>query len=227
MGDLSTRWPETPIAAMPRLSVAIADDHPIVLHGVRGILDEAPDFTVVGTAVSRAEAVKLCAERTVDILLLDLRLGDTLAPDFMETLADLYPDMKVVILTAFVDAALLEACLARGARGVVLKDASGLDLVGSLRSVAAGEVVVDGRLRASRSRRDEQERYLEGGFDKLSEREHEVLRLLSRGMNTREMAGELGLMTNTVRSYVQNILEKLQSRNRVMALATARKLRLI
>ena len=212
---------------MPPWSVAIADDHPIVLHGVRGILDEIPASALAGTAVSRAEAMKLCSDRNVDILLLDLRLGDTLAPDFMDALAELFPAMKVVILTAFVDPALLEACLGRGARGVLLKDASGLDLVSSLRSIAAGEIVVDSRLRTPRVEREDDGRYLEGGFDRLSEREHEVLRLLSRGLNPREIAAELGLMTNTVRSYVQQILEKLQSKNRVMALATARKLRLI
>ena len=215
-------------AAASRIrSVLIADDHPIVLRGVREILASAGDFDVVATAVTGQEVLDACAAHPADIALLELRLGETLAPDLIEDIVARRPGILVVILTAFADAALLESCLARGARGVLLKDASGLDLVAALRSVAEGEIVVDPRLRTMRASRDDRDLYDEGGFDRLSEREHEVLRLLAQGMNTREMAAELGLMTNTVRSYVQNVLEKLQSKNRVMALATARKLRLI
>jgi two-component system nitrate/nitrite response regulator NarL len=93
--------------------------------------------------------------------------------------------------------------------------------------VLNGARVIDPRFNAQARQDARQEAYVEGGYQRLSDRELEVLRLLSRGLSTRAMAGELGLMPNTIRSYTQSILEKLQANNRVMALATARRLRLI
>jgi DNA-binding NarL/FixJ family response regulator len=148
-----------------RWSVIIADDHPIVLRGVDDILAQAGDFEVVATAASRAEFLDACARCAPDIAVLDLRLGEILAPDLMEILCARHPGVLVVILTAFADASLLEACMARGARGVLLKEASGLDLVAALRSVAGGEIVLDPRLQTSRASRQEKERFQEGGFN--------------------------------------------------------------
>jgi DNA-binding NarL/FixJ family response regulator len=207
--------------------IVIIDDHPIVVRGVADILAQSDEFVVVATALNLQEAIEAVRNSQPDLAILDLRLGQELAPDVIPRLLEVAPDLKLAILTAYDDGALLASCLAQGASAVILKDASGLDLVSTLRRVFAGERVVDPRLASPAHRRSENGRYGEGGFERLSAREHEILRLLARGLNTREMASELSLMPNTVRSYTQAVLGKLQSKNRIMALATARRLRLI
>jgi len=207
--------------------VVIIDDHPIVVRGVSAILAQSEEFTVVAAALNLREALDAVAAFQPDLAILDLRLGDVLAPDVMPRLLELAPHMKLVILTAYDDGALLESCLARGASAVLLKDASGLDLITALERVLEGGRVVDPRLTSRTYRQCEINLYEQGGFERLSAREHEILRLLARGLNTREMAAELSLMPNTIRSYTQAVLGKLQSKNRVMALANARRLRLI
>lgn len=207
--------------------VVIIDDHPIVVRGISELLEGATAFTVAGSALNVREAVAIVAELQPDMAILDLRLGQDLAPDVMSLLKEAAPNIKIVILTAYDDGALLQGCLARGAGAVLLKDASGLDLIAALDEVLNGGQVVDKRLTSRGHRQIEQDLYEQGGFERLSDREHDILRLLARGLNTREMATELTLMPNTVRSYTQAVLGKLQSKNRVMALATARRLRLV
>lgn len=206
--------------------IVVIDDHPIVLQGIRALLAETPTLEVVATAVSVDEAIAAVVREQPDLAVLDLRLGDALAPDVMERLLAACPSIKIAVLTAFGDAALLEACRVKGASALLLKETSGLDLVRALREVLAGGTVIDPRLDLNGSRQ-RAPMFVEGGYEKLSEREYDVLLLLARGMNTREIAAELALMPNTVRSYVQTVLGKLQSKNRVMALATARRLKLI
>ncbi|MEJ1160566.1 response regulator transcription factor [Prosthecomicrobium sp. N25] len=207
--------------------VVVVDDHPIVLRGVADMIGDAPEFEVVGTAQDARQALQKAETTRPDLILLDLRLKDDLATDLIGLLKEQAPGARIVILTAYDDGEAIRECLKRGASGVLLKDASTLDLVRALRSILGGARVVDPRL-TGRERRDARdEDYIEGGYQRLSERELEVLRLLARGLSTREMAAELALKPNTIRSYTQSILEKLQANNRVMALANARRLRLI
>lgn len=207
--------------------VVIVDDHPLVLRGVTDMIGDATDFQVVGTALDPRQALSLTLDEQPDLVLLDLRLKDSVATDLVAPLKAAAPDARIVILTAHDDGELIQVCLKLGAAGGLLKDASSLDLVRDLRLILAGTRVVDPRLMPRDSREGRRAVFDESGVQRLSDREHEVLRLLARGLSTREMAAELNLMPNTIRSYTQSILEKLQANNRVMALAVARRLGLI
>jgi DNA-binding NarL/FixJ family response regulator len=160
------------------------------------------------------------------LIVLDLRVGEELACDLCEPLMQAAPGAAVVIFTAFEDRALIDACRRRGVRGVLLKDAYGIDLVKAFRSACNGRTVLDPRLEdggdelAARATAAD-------GFDRLTEREHQVLRLLSRGLTARQIAEDMSLAVNTVRSYTQEIFSKLRVGNRVQAVAAARRLRLI
>jgi DNA-binding NarL/FixJ family response regulator len=140
-------------------------------------------------------------------------------------LREVAPCVKVVILTAFDDESLLRACVEVGAAGVLLKDMHGLDVIGALERVSEGEMVVDERIRVTDSpaARDADAT----SYEPLTPREHQILRLLTRGLTSKEMADELGLTQNTVRGYTQSVLTKLHVTNRVQALMTAQRLRLI
>jgi len=210
--------------SVSRVRVLLIDDHPIVLHGVRHLLAESAEFEVVAESTTAEDGTTAARREQPDLVVLDLRIAEVLAPDVCTRLRSAAPGARVVILTAFDDETLLHACLKAGAAGVLLKDSRGLDLVDALRRVRNGETVIDQRLsRQPRTLRDGEDAV----FESLTPREYEVLRLMARGLIGKEIAGELSLAPNTVRSYAQSVLSKLHASNRVQALATAKRLRML
>jgi two-component system, NarL family, nitrate/nitrite response regulator NarL len=176
------------------ISVLVVDDHPIVLDGVRHLVDSTPWITLAGYARTGREAVTLAEQTRPDVVLLDLRLPDMLGPEVVRSVHHGAPDAKVILFTAYPDHAAVEPALAAGANAVVLKDADRADLVDVIRRVAAGEAV---------------------GPDR---REYDILRRISMGQTNPEIADALGLTRNTVKTYVQSALNKLGARNRIEAL---------
>jgi DNA-binding NarL/FixJ family response regulator len=201
----------------------LVDDHPVVLHGLRQLLPESR-FRIVAEATTGRECVS-CAVRTgPDLILLDLRLQDSVAPDTCRDLRRAGVSAKVVILTGYEDEALLRACLAEGVSGILLKDTHETDLGKVLERVLAGETVLDHRLssKLSPDRADAEASRLG-----ITAREYDVLRLLSQGLTSAEIGRELFLSVNTIRSYVQTLLAKLDAHTRIEAVTTARRLRLV
>lgn len=206
--------------------VLIADDHPIVAQGIARIVAQAPDFIVVATVYSGREAIGTAAATRPDLVLLDLRLGDMNGSEVCRRLAQVTPSARIVVLTAFDDAENLRRCLEAGACGVLLKGTLDLDLVQALRDVRDCRAVIDSdiarRLTTAKS-------LLEDAVPApvLRAREAEVLRLMACGKTTREIAAELELAVNTVRSYTQALMEKLGAHTRVQAIVIAQQLKLI
>ena len=205
--------------------VLVVDDHPVVIDGVRRILAETVDLQLVGEAVDPATAEDRARRLQPDIVILDLKLGDHLAPPLCRALLAASPGSAVVIHTAFDDPEPLRACLNAGATGIVLKGTR--DLVEALRAVLAGNVFVDSSLTDLPSERARNLHGRNGSGVSLTLREYEVLCVMALGRTSKEIADELHLAENTVRSYVQSLLQKLQARNRIEALAKARHLRLL
>ncbi|MDE0321841.1 MAG: response regulator transcription factor [Acidimicrobiales bacterium] len=206
-------------------SVLVIDDHPVVIDGVRQLLAGQTEFTMIGEATNGVDGVALAKSLGPDLVLLDLKLGDSFAPHLCRLLADASRTSRIIIHTAFDDREPLRACLNAGAVGVVLKDAS--NLVDALRRVMTGEIYVDPSLVV-----DPKARALrlgdEGGvYESLTLREYEVLCVMALGRTSKEIAAELHLAENTVRSYTQALLSKLHARNRIEAVAVARELRLL
>lgn len=205
------------------IRLMLVDDHPVVLHGLRQLLPESR-FRIVAEATTGRECVS-CAVRTgPDLILLDLRLQDSVAPDTCRDLRRAGVSAKVVILTGYEDEALLRACLAEGVAGILLKDTHETDLGKVLERVLAGETVLDHRLssKLSPDRADAEASRLG-----ITAREYDVLRLLSQGLTSAEIGRELFLSVNTIRSYVQTLLAKLDAHTRIEAVTTARRLRLV
>jgi two-component system response regulator DesR len=209
---------------MTRRRVLLIDDHPIVLQGVRHLLASSDEFAVVAESTTAEDGLAIARREQPDLVVLDLRIADDLAPDVCVRLRTASPAARVLILTAYDDEALLRACLKAGAAGVLLKDAHELDLVQALQRISSGETVIDKRL-------GPQARAVRGAdaepYEPLTQREYEVLRLMAKGLIGKEIAGELSLTPNTVRSYAQSVLSKLHASNRVQALAAAKRLRLL
>jgi two-component system nitrate/nitrite response regulator NarL len=196
------------------ISVLVVDDHPIVLDGVRHLVDNTSWITLAGYARTGREAITLAEQTQPDVVLLDLRLPDMLGPEAVRSIHHGAPGAKVILFTAYPDHAAVEPALAAGAKAVVLKDADRADLVDVIRRVAAGEAIRadSGTEEASRRFADRLRR------SALTRREYDILRRISMGQTNPEIADALGLTRNTVKTYVQSALNKLGARNRIEAL---------
>jgi DNA-binding NarL/FixJ family response regulator len=196
--------------------VCVVDDHPVVVDGVRQALAAQPEFEVAGSAADRDAAVRMVTEVRPHIVLLDLCLDGLFVPDLCRTFAEVSPQTRVLVHTAFHAHEPLQACVRAGAVGVVFKD--GRDLVRALHSVAGGRPFMQPLRRDRDSARADAT-----PWESLSPREYEVLCALAVGRSTEEIAQALHLTVNTVRSYVKSLLAKMHANSRVEALAKARK----
>jgi DNA-binding NarL/FixJ family response regulator len=200
------------------VSVLVVDDHPIVLDGVRLLVDSTSWITLAGYARTGREAITVAEQTQPDVVLLDLRLPDMLGPEVIHGILRGAPDAKVVLFTAYADHAAVEPALAAGARAVVLKDADRADLVGVVRRVAAGETIPATAAAGPGAGAANQQLARKLRQWALTRREYDILRRISMGETNPEIAEALGLTRNTVKTYVQSALNKLGARNRIEAL---------
>ncbi|GHF20996.1 DNA-binding response regulator [Amycolatopsis deserti] len=197
-------------------TVLVVDDHPVVRDGVTLLLRAEPSLKLIGSAESGRIALLRVGELRPDLILLDLRLPDMLAPEVIAGLRQVHPAGRIVVFTAHGDHQGLLAALDAGAHGCLLKDVAGTDLVSALRRVLRGERVVDPRIMPDHSSRSDA--LARSG---LTRREYEVLRLAAQGQTNPEIAETTGLTRNTVKTYLQSALHKLGARNRVEAIGKA------
>ncbi|WP_345427324.1 response regulator transcription factor [Pseudonocardia xishanensis] len=206
----------------------IADDHPLVIAGVRAVLERHPDeFTVVATCHDGRDVLSATRSHRPDIALLDVRLGDLDGSEVAKAVLDECPGLRVVIVTAFDEPTLLSFCLDIGVAGILLKGSLNLDLAAALRDVRRGEVVIDDTVLRTLRTAGALLECQEISAVPVRPREVEILRLMAMGMATKDVANELNLSVNTVRSYTQALMAKLGAHNRVQAILQARRLHLI
>jgi DNA-binding NarL/FixJ family response regulator len=194
------------------IRVLVVDDHPAVRIGVRGILDDAPDMTVVGEAGSGAEAEALFRSERPDVTLMDLRLPDVSGADLIARLRIEFPEAVFIVLTTYDGDEDIHRALKAGARGYLLKDTSGPDLVAAVRSSRTGELKLPAALA---------ERLAQRPPRALSSREGEVLALMVQARSNKEIAAALGISDLTVKAHVVSILNKLGVRDRTEAVTQA------
>ena len=199
-------------------TVVVADDHPIVISGMRLLLSGSRFFEMVGEAATGAEAILRCAQHRPDVLLLDLRLPDLPAATIVQRVKEHLPATAILILTAHAEEHALRGCIKAGASGCLFKDVSEQNLLAALMQVVHGRTVVDPRVAGAMMGRRERS----NGGGALTDREHEVLLMLARGLTTQEIGDRLELSPNTVKSHTRRLFTKLEAHNRVQALAVAR-----
>lgn len=212
------------------ISVCLVDDQNLVRQGVRSLLDLSEDIRVVAECADGAQALLDVPRIRPDVMLLDLRMPHMSGLDVLQALAargDLPP---TIILTTFDDDQLVLQGLKAGARGYLLKDVSLEQLVAAVRTVAAGgslvAPMVTQRLMAGVGRMQNQFTSLDQP-DPLTERETEILRLLSGGYSNKEIANSLKVAEGTVKNHVSNILSKLGVRDRTRAVLKALELGIV
>jgi DNA-binding NarL/FixJ family response regulator len=217
------------------IRVLIADDHALFRRGLEMVLQGEPGLELVGQASDGQEAVQIAGEVVPDVVLMDIRMPKMTGIEAARQMKEVAPSAKIVILTiSDEDGDLFEAIRA-GAIGYLLKDIPLDELADSVRAVHGGQSLINpsmaGKLItefATLARRDaEEEPAKHAPMLKLTDREMEVLRLVARGMNNRDIAKELFISENTVKNHVRNILEKLQIHSRMEAVMIAVREKLI
>lgn len=197
------------------LRVAIADDHRLMLDGIKRALETAPDIKVVGEAMSGEEMLALVPRVRPDVVILDLRMpkGDGLST--LGTLRKDYPDLKVIILSMFEDPEHIDQALHQGASGYVVKSINPLDLPSTIRQVVEGTVYHPrGRQGESGGGGGSGGSGHPGG---LTDRELSILRLVAEGLSDLDIASKLYVTEQTVKFHLSNIYRKLGVGNRTEA----------
>jgi len=205
------------------LEILIADDHEVVRLGLRTLIENHPDFSVVGEAATVRDAVRQALLLRPDVVVMDIRLLGGSGIDACEQIMERVPDMKIIMLTSYAEDDMLFDAIAAGACGYVLKQIGNEDLIRALETVARGEALLDPALtqRVFDRVRDAARREHADAFADLTDQEMRVLAKVAEGKTNREIAEELYLGEGTVRNYVSSILSKLDLSNRTEAAAYA------
>lgn len=206
------------------IRVLIADDHTVLRHGLRLILNEAEDLTVVGEAGDGEEAVSMALELQPEVVLMDLGMPRLDGVAATRRIRAAQPDIQILILTiSQKDQDLIEAVKA-GAKGYLLKSAESSQVLAAIRRLAAGEAVLPPE---SVARVLDEFAKANPTPQQLTKRETEILSLVAQGLGNKEIAARLHISENTVKTHVRHILEKLSLSNRAEAAAYAVRIGLI
>ncbi len=211
-----------------KIRVLIADDHAVVREGTRQILDQEPDIEVVAEAGDGDEAVRLTASSKPDVAIMDISMPKMDGIEATKRIKALYPQVTVLILSAYDDSQFVFSLLEAGAAGYLLKSIRGHELVEAVRSVYAGESVLHPAIA-----RKVLNRFVPGTAgpaaqptkpaEPLSDREMEVLKMATRGLSNQDIANELCLSLRTVQAHLGHIFNKLQVGSRTEAVVRALK----
>ncbi|WP_062349098.1 response regulator [Herbidospora yilanensis] len=203
------------------MKVLLADDHPLLRHGLRALLEQVGGAEVVGEASDGEEAVELALSLNPDVVVMDLVMPGVGGLEATRRLVDQRPDLGVLVLTMSEDDASVFAALRAGARGYVLKGTGGEDFLAAVSAVARGEAVY-GPAVARRIRRFLTTGPGTGPFPELTQREREILDLLANGKTNAEIARALFLSLKTVKNHLTSVFAKLQVADRAQAVVRAR-----
>ena len=201
-----------------QIRVVVVDDHPLFREGVARSLAEAGDFAVVGQGGSAEDALRLVRAHSPEVVLLDLSMpGSGLEAARLISQSDV--ETKVVVLTASEADDDIMAALKAGAKGYVLKGVGSAALIEIVRGAANGESYVSPSLAARllTEMRMSQAGTHQGSLSALTEREHEILRLVATGLSNKEVALRLDLQEKTVKHHMTRVLSKLHVKNRTQA----------
>lgn len=209
---------------METIRIVIADDHPVFRYGLRALLRAESGIEVVGEATTGAEAIALATTLQPDLLLMDLSMPDVNGIEATRQIVQVAPQVGILVVTMVDDDDSVFAAMRAGARGYLLKGAEGDETVRAIHAVSHGEAIFSPAI----ARRLMQ---FFGApppvvppqlFPELTDREHELLRLIAQGYTNAAIAEQLVISPKTVRNHVSNIFTKLQVAGRAEAIIRAR-----
>jgi DNA-binding NarL/FixJ family response regulator len=210
------------------IRVLIVDDHALFRRGLEMVLAEEADIELAGEASDGAEAVEKAGEALPDVVLMDIRMPRSSGIEACRAMKEIVPSTKIVMLTISDEEEDLFEAIRAGASGYLLKDIPYDEVADVVRAVHGGQSLINPSMAAklltefaALAKRADSERAEQVPAPRLTDREIEVLKLVARGMNNRDIAKELFISENTVKNHVRNILEKLQIHSRMEAVMIA------
>ena len=211
-----------PNPSLRKVRILVTDDHTLFRRGLVSLLNEVADFSVIGEATSGPQAVQMAQQTQPDILLMDVHMPGGDGVDAVKQMHELLPKVPVIMLTVSENDADLFGAIHAGAKGYLLKNAEAEELFSAIRKAVHGHAVLDATLTQRVFAKIEQIPS-PNNYAPLSAREIEILQLIANGRTNREIAAQLVLSENTIKTHVARILEKLSitSRNEAVALARA------
>ncbi|NTU82752.1 MAG: response regulator transcription factor [Chloroflexales bacterium] len=212
------------------MRLVIVDDHTIIRHGLRSILELEREIEVVGEADASGTALQIIAEQRPDIALLDLSLGaqgTNGGLGLCQSITSCFPQTSVIVLTTFLDEDLVMRAIRSGAKGYVLKDVDAVDLVKSVRAVNRGESALDTRTATLVMKNlSVQTDHHDPALD-FTERELEVARLLAQGHSNKAIGERIAISESTVKFHLRNVMRKLDVHHRTEVVYAIGKLGLL
>ena len=212
----------------------IVDDHALFRRGLEMVLAAEDDIELVGEASDGTEAVQKAGESLPDVVLMDIRMPKSSGIEACRAMKEVAPSSKIVMLTISDEEEDLFEAIRAGASGYLLKDIPLDEVADVVRAVYGGQSLINPSMAAklltefaALNKRDQEERAEQVPPPKLTDREMQVLKLVAKGMNNRDIAKELFISENTVKNHVRNILEKLQIHSRMEAVMVAVREKLI
>jgi DNA-binding NarL/FixJ family response regulator len=209
---------------MEPIAILIADDEPAFRGGLRALLRSVATFDLIGDAATGDEAIHLAATLQPDIILMDINMPGVNGIEATRRILTTSPHIGILILTMFEDDDSVFAALRAGARGYLLKGAPKAEILRAIQAVSSGEVIFGAAIAQRMVRYFTSLKPIEplSLFPELTEREREILTLISQGLNNAEITQRLSLSAKTVRNYITNIFSKLQVADRAQAIVRAR-----
>ena len=216
---------QVPMSNEP-IRVLIVDDHALFRRGLVMVLEQEKDIELVGEAGDGAEAVQIAADTTPDVVLMDVRMPRRGGIEATTQIKELVPSTKILMLTISDEEADLYDAIKAGASGYLLKEISIDEVANAIRAVQAGQSMISPSMASKLitefatmvKKTDEKPAAAQ---PRLTEREMEVLKLVAKGKNNRDIAKELFISENTVKNHIRNILEKLHLHSRMQAVVYA------
>jgi DNA-binding NarL/FixJ family response regulator len=203
------------------LRVAIVDDHPMFRMGLAAAIEEMDGIELVGQAPRADQVAALVTDAAPDVLLLDVRLDDASGLEVNRWLAEHHPEVRVIMLTMSEDHDTALTALRDGASGYLVKGAGPERVERALRTVAAGDVVLDHALVGAVTELAQTRRTSTRPFPQLTDREFDILVLVAEGLDNTSIARRLVLSPKTVRNHVSNVFAKIQAPDRPGAIVLA------
>ena len=215
---------------MPKHKILIADDHAMVRDGVRNLVHQNKDLTVIGEATSGNETLELFDKLKPDLLILDISMPDINGMEVSKAILARYPDANIVILSMYQDEDYISRCLEYGVKGYVVKNESGSELDFAIRCVLQGKNYFSRQAQDVIFKKYSQNvtrRKVADDAIKLTKREVEIVKLIADGLTSQQMADKLFISHRTVETHRANLMKKMGAKNAIDLVKKAQQLNLL
>lgn len=192
------------------ITIYITDDHPIVLDGLKNLIEAQADLSLKGLFTNGADTHSALQRDQPDVLLLDINLPDCSGIDLSKQLREAYPDLKIIILSVHNERAVIGSVLNNGVNGYLLKNSAGEEIIEAIHQVMAGETYLCRQTREIHNNSDDDG---PAAVPVISRREKEVLALIAEGYSSKQIADKLFISNHTVESHRKNLMEKFGASN--------------